>query len=91
MRTPGLLRPRTRLLTTAAGALAALSLTACGHHDGSGVRIEGTAGPYPAPSAPAPAAKPRSATTATPTASARMDSSACVTYWQANRADALVR
>ncbi|MGG2462156.1 DUF4232 domain-containing protein [Streptomyces sp. RGM 3693] len=76
MRTPGLYHPRTRLLATAAVALAALSLAACGNRDGSGVRIEGTAGPYPAPPAPAPAPKPHSGTTAAPTASVRKGATA---------------
>ncbi|MFJ5675958.1 DUF4232 domain-containing protein [Streptomyces sp. NPDC093097] len=53
MRTPALRRPRTRLFAAATLALAALSLTACGTNDSSGVRSEGAA---PAASEPSAAA-----------------------------------
>ncbi|MFK0292107.1 DUF4232 domain-containing protein [Streptomyces sp. NPDC090442] len=43
MRSPVLRRPRTRLFAAATLALAALSLTACGPDNGSGVRNEGSA------------------------------------------------
>ncbi|WP_274914943.1 DUF4232 domain-containing protein [Streptomyces sp. WZ-12] len=62
MRSPGLSRPRTRLFAAATLALAALSLTACGPDNGSGVRSEGSAAANATASAtaasPGPAPEP---------------------------------